>query len=367
MPLRAKIDPASPLSTDASLVPDSPFVPDDVLFSSTGSVRKVILNRPKKLNSLDLSMIQKIQPRLEQYAKSSDSKIILIAGNGRAFCAGGDVATLAESNKAGKHHIGKEYFAAEYRLDHAIATYTKPVVAMVDGICMGGGVGLTINAPIRVVSEKTVFAMPESTIGFFPDVGASRFLAKLGNVGKYLACTASRLTGAQVVLAGLGTHFVPSERLSALEARLAELETSDLGRISRTIDEFTEKINETFELGRHERELTSFEASSIPLVLKSLDKFATDGSKFAAQTAATMRQKSPVSLAVALRAQREGVNWGIDEVFEKEYNIACEFMHNEDFVEGVESTLKHKRLGEWKVKNFDVNVDKYFNGRARLF
>ena len=226
---------------------------------------------------------------------------------------------------------------------------------------------MTINAPIRVMSEKTVFAMPESTIGFFPDVGASRFLAKLGNVGKYLACTAARLTGAQVVLAGLGTHYVPSARLAALEARLAELDTSDLKRISTTIDEFTEKISETFELGQHAKELSSFEASSIPQVLKRLDKFAEEGSTFAKQTAETIRQKSPVSLAVALRAQREGASWGIDEVFEKEYNIACEFMHNEDFVEGVESTLKHRKLGEWKIRNFDVNVDKYFNGRARLF
>lgn len=368
MPLRAKIDPSSPLSTDAGLVKSPPFVPDDVLFSSNHSVRKIVLNRPKKLNSLDLSMIQKIHPRLDAIAKSPEAKMVLISGNGRAFCAGGDVATLAESNKAGEHHVGKDYFAAEYRLDHAIATYPKPIVAMVDGICMGGGVGLTINAPIRVITEKTVFAMPEATIGFFPDVGASRFLAKLGNVGKYLACTSARLTGAQVVLAGLGTHFVPSSRLASLEARLGELETSDLARISATIDEFTETITDAFELGSHARELESFAQPTVPQVLDRLDKFATEeGSAFAAETAKTMRQKSPVSLAVAIRAQDEGKHWGIDEVFEREYNIACEFMHNTDFVEGVESTLKHKKLGEWRVKHFDVNVDKFFRGRAPLF
>lgn len=366
MPLKAKIDPSSPLSKGAS-IEKQVYVSDDVLFSSNNSVRKITLNRPKKLNSLDLSMIQKIQPRLESYTKANDAKIIIIAGEGRAFCAGGDVATLAESNKSGKYQVGKDYFAAEYRLDHAIATYPKPIVALVDGICMGGGVGLSINAPIRVITEKTVFAMPESTIGFFPDVGASRFLAKLGTLGKYLACTSARLTGAQVVLAGLGTHFVPSERLPALEARLCEIESSDLQRISNTIDEFTETINQEFELKKFEKELESFNQVSIPKIISSLDKLADEGSEFARETAKTMRQKSPISLAVALRAQNEGKNWGINEVFEKEYNIACEFMHNTDFVEGVQATLLHKKLGDWKEKRFDVNVSKYFEGRARLF
>lgn len=366
MPLKAKVDPKSPLSTQATLKQTN-YVPDDVLFTSNNSVRRITLNRPKKLNSLDLSMIQKIHPRLDAYAKAADAKIIIIAGEGRAFCAGGDVATLAESNKAGEYQVGKDYFAAEYRLDHAIATYPKPVVAIIDGICMGGGVGLSINAPLRVVSEKTVFAMPESTIGFFPDVGASRFLARLGNVGKYLACTAHRLTGAQVVLAGLGTHYVPSERLKALEARLCEIESTDVQRISSTIDEFTEKIDADFELAKHKKELASFELPTILRILASLDKYANDGSEFAKATATTMREKSPISLAVALRAQSLGRNWSIDEVFEQEYNIACEFMHNPDFVEGVESTLKHRKLGDWKEKNIEVNVDKYFQGRARLF
>lgn len=368
MPLKAKIDATSPLSTSA-ITPDSSasYVPDDVLFSSHGSLRKIILNRPKKLNSLDLSMIHKIHPQLNSFKSGTSSKIILIKGNGRAFCAGGDVATLAESNKAGNYEVGKNYFAEEYKLDHTIATFPKPIIALVDGICMGGGVGLTINAPIRIITEKSVFAMPESTIGFFPDVGASRFLSKLGHLGKYLACTSHRLTGQQIVLAGLGTHFVPSARLPLLETRLEELNTTDLTTISKTIHEFTDPITAEFELAKYSRELESFKLPSIPRIIGSFDAFAKKGSQFALETAKTMREKSPISLAVAIRAQEEGKNWSVDEVFEREYNIAAEFMHNPDFVEGVEATLKHRRLGDWKEKNFAVNVDKYFAGRVPLF
>ncbi|ORY75151.1 ClpP/crotonase-like domain-containing protein [Protomyces lactucae-debilis] len=360
MPLKAKINNPAFSSGDKASAEDE----TDVLFSSTNSLRKVTLNRPKKLNSLNLSMIEKIHPRLEAYATSPGAKLILINGNGRAFCAGGDVAALATTNKQGNYQVGKDYFAAEYRLDHMIATYKKPIVAVADGICMGGGVGLTINAPIRVITEKTVFAMPESTIGFFPDVGASRFLASLGNVGKYLACTAERLTGAQVVLGGLGTHYVPSERLAHLEARLTEMDTSDLAAIRNAVSEFTAPIDEAFVLEQHKEDLKAFEQPTIPKVLEQLDQ---QSSTFSKQTAKTMRAKSPISLAVALQAQQQGKGWNINEVFEREYNIAAEFMHNPDFVEGVEATLIHRKPAEWHEKSFDVNVDKYFRGRARLF
>ncbi|BFZ58334.1 3-hydroxyisobutyryl-CoA hydrolase [Savitreella phatthalungensis] len=375
MPLRAKIDPKSPLtdrSMSSSAISQDPA--DDVLFEDVQGVRKVILNRPKKLNSLDGSMIRKIHPRLLDWAKDgSGCKLVTISGNGRAFCAGGDVATLAESNKQGDHQAGKDYFAAEYRLDHLIATYGKPIVALTDGICMGGGVGLTINAPVRVVTEKTMFAMPESTIGFFPDVGASRFLAKLGNIGKYLACTAARLQGSQIVLAGAATHFVKSERLQEVEKTLAQLSTSTdadvtVERISKAIDAIAEDVSsEQFDLAKHATALAAFERSTIPEVLDALDAVTGADADFAKATAKTMREKAPHSLAVALEAQRRGAQWCIDEVFEQEYNIACVFMHDPDFVEGVEATLKHRRLGNWNQRDFACDVSKYFAGTAKLF
>ncbi len=368
MPLKSKISMTSPLSTASPSVLEA--TEDDVLFQSLNSVRKITLNRPKKLNSLDLSMIKKIHPRLDAYAKSDEAKMILLNGNGRAFCAGGDVASLAKACREGHYEIGKQYFAAEYRLDHTVATFNKPIIAIMDGITMGGGVGLSINAPIRVVTQNTMFAMPETTIGFFPDVGASRFLSALGPLGRYLAMTSARLTGADVVLAGLGTHYVPSERLGLLERRLSELSTSSLDSIKGAIEEFTDPLPREFSLKRYQKVLDAFLGNSIPGIMKNLHAVAENGSAedrhFASETLKTMRQKSPISMAVALQAQIDGKNWGVSQVFEKEYNIACVFMHNPDFVEGVEATLIKKGLGDWKEKDFGVDVDAYFRGNAKL-
>lgn len=176
--------------------------PDDVLFDKIYGVRTIELNRPKKLNSLNGSMARKIIPRLREWSQSQLANVIVIKGSGRAFCAGGDVVALAQQNQEGAEaqQKSKDYFGLEYKLDHLIATYSKPYVAFLDGITMGGGVGLSVHAPFRIATENTVFAMPETTIGFFPDVGASFFLPRMdGQLGKYLALTSAQLKGADVL------------------------------------------------------------------------------------------------------------------------------------------------------------------------
>lgn len=177
--------------------------PDDVLFNSIYGIRTIELNRPKKLNSLDGSMCRKIIPRLLEWEKSDMINAIILKGAGeKALCAGGDVAVLAKWNEEGPEGIqrSKDYFALEYKLDHLIATYSKPYIALMDGITMGGGVGLSAHAPFKIATERTVFAMPETTIGFFPEVGASFFLPRMdGETGKYLALTSERLKGVQAL------------------------------------------------------------------------------------------------------------------------------------------------------------------------
>lgn len=175
--------------------------PNDVLFNSIYGLRTITLNRPNKLNSLDGSMIRKIVPRLQEWTKSDMANVIVMKGEGRAFCAGGDVAALAKQNGTPEGQAeSTNYFAHEYALDHYIATYEKPYVAFIDGITMGGGVGLSVHAPFRIATEKTVFAMPETTIGLFPDVGASFFLPRLdGQLGMYLALTSEQLKGVNVL------------------------------------------------------------------------------------------------------------------------------------------------------------------------
>lgn len=189
--------------SEADLVRPQPNdEPDDVVFDKIYGVRTIELNRPKKLNSLNGSMARKIIPRLREWSQSQLANVIIIKGNGRAFCAGGDVAALAELNQQGTEgqQQSSDYFGLEYKLDHLIATYSKPYVAFMDGITMGGGVGLSVHAPFRIATENTVFAMPETTIGFFPDVGASFFLPRMdGQMGTYLALTSEQLKGVDVL------------------------------------------------------------------------------------------------------------------------------------------------------------------------
>ncbi|KAG6154118.1 hypothetical protein E4U11_006599 [Claviceps purpurea] len=222
---------------------------DDVIFASKYGLRTIILNRPKQLNSLNGSMIRKIVPRMIEWEKSDMANIVLLKGAGdRALCAGGDVAALAKLNQEGPNGWKKsaDFFALEYKLMHYIATYKKPYVALMDGVTMGGGVGLSMHAPFRIATEKTVFAMPETTIGFFPDVGASFFLPRLnGAMGTYLALTSDRLIGPNVFYSGIATHYLHSTSLPDLEARLAELSFRDddemprkLAVINNTLEEF---------------------------------------------------------------------------------------------------------------------------------
>jgi 3-hydroxyisobutyryl-CoA hydrolase len=210
-----------------------------------------------------------------------------MAGAGeKALCAGGDVAALAEYNKEGPEgqQRSKDYFGLEYQLDHLIATYSKPYIAYMDGITMGGGVGLSVHAPFRIATERTVFAMPETKIGFFPDVGGGFFLPRLdGYTGRYLALTSETLKGVNVFYAGIGTHYIHSSNLGALTQRLSELDFSDsmahperLDLIDATIDEFSSGLphDEVPELTGNKREAIDrcFRYTTVEEILDALKK-----------------------------------------------------------------------------------------------
>ncbi|KAF7813385.1 putative 3-hydroxyisobutyryl-CoA hydrolase 3 [Senna tora] len=185
---------------------------DQVLFSGNSCVKEVILNRPAKMNVLNHEMICKITKNLTVYENDPSVKLVILKGNGRAFCAGGDVVSAISSALIGHW----TYFASHYRvllaLGHLTSTYKKPVVCLINGIVMGGGAGISMNTTFRVVTEKAVFAMPEAYIGLHPDVGASYFLSRLpGHFGEYLGLTGAKLNGAEMVACGLASHFVPSK------------------------------------------------------------------------------------------------------------------------------------------------------------
>ncbi|KAI1074127.1 ClpP/crotonase [Whalleya microplaca] len=369
MPLKAKIiDPRvasrAQMHTDNANnapkeLPDDP--PNDVVFNNLYSLRTIELNRPQKYNALNASMIRKIFPRLVEWEKSDMANVVIIKGAGdKAFCAGGDVAVLAEQNQEGPEGQRRslEYFDLEYSLDHYIATYQKPYIAFMDGITMGGGVGLSVHAPLRIATERTVFAMPETTIGFFPDVGASFFLPKMaGSIGTYLALTSERLKGANVFYSGIATHYLHSTSLPSLEARLAELRFKDyypmaqrLNIIERTIEEYATGLppQEPLLLGGELRKAIDrcFSKDTVPDILAALKEEDGSTKAWAEKTLATLHERSPTSVHVALRQMREAQDWTIRQTFKREYQIASKFMEHHDFVEGVTARLAKKEVKE---------------------
>ncbi|KAI9729103.1 MAG: hypothetical protein M1828_000188 [Chrysothrix sp. TS-e1954] len=399
MPLRAKVvDPQiRQMATERD--PNLPQAlpgddPEDVLFNSSYGVRTVELNRPKKLNSLDGSMCRKIIPRLREWENSDMLNCVIMKGAGdRALCAGGDVAVLAQQNTTGREGIqkSKDYFALEYKLDHLIATYSKPYIAFMDGVTMGGGVGLSVHAPFRIATERTVFAMPETSIGFFPEVGGSFFLPRLdGQLGRYLALTSERLKGVQAFWQGIATHYLPSSSLPPLEARLAEITIPDhfsrdavLAMLNTTINEYCTSLppqhSEPILLAGSLRSTIDrcFAPNSIAEILQALDGEAKNGQHqdWASKTISTINERSPTSLKVTLRQLQLGREWDISETFQREHQIASHFMEHPDFTEGVSARLLRKppTQPKWQPETLaevsGEDVDRFFNipeGERRL-
>ncbi|KAF2745018.1 ClpP/crotonase [Sporormia fimetaria CBS 119925] len=379
--------------TENLLAPEPEDEADDVLFTTNSGVRSIELNRPKKLNSLNGSMARKIIPRLQEWSKSDMAGVVVIKGAGRAFCAGGDVAALAQWNQNGPEGQQKstDYFGLEYKLDHLIATYTKPYVAFMDGITMGGGVGLSIHAPFRIATENTVFAMPETTIGFFPDVGASFFLPRMeGALGTYLALTSAQLKGVDVFYHGIATHYIHSSTLPALEARLGELQFPDymplqerFERVNSTIEEYSsglpsDRPHISGDLRRTIDSVFHRDQSSIHSILSSLEAVKEDThstpeiKKWAEDTIATLHTRSPIAVAVTLQQMRVGRSWSIAQTFQREYDIAARFMAHPDFVEGVTARLIKRQKGRpnWKPAYLDhvkeAQVQEFFTPRTEL-
>ncbi|GAB1730223.1 hypothetical protein NU195Hw_g3605t1 [Hortaea werneckii] len=405
MPLRAKITnpamagPASRAYASSIPISEQPGdEPNDVLFNSNYGLRTITLNRPQKLNSLNGSMARKIIPRLQEWSKSQLANVVVVKGEGRALCAGGDVAALALQNKEGPEgqQKSKDYFALEYKLDHLIASYTKPYIAYMDGITMGGGVGLSLHAPFRIATEKTVFAMPETNIGFFPDVGGSFFLPRMdGQMGTYLALTSEQLKGVDVFWSGIATHYLHSSSLPDLETRLAELQFKDYDSLQQRLQVINSTIEEFCTGVPHDRHPSNSivggdlrvaidyafqNNSTIDQILEALQGLTENkGStappsviEWADKTRKTILQRSPTSVRVALRQLREGATWDIAETFRKEHVIASRFMEHPDFVEGVSALLinKPKTTPQWKPKSLDkvtdADVDAFFAGQPSL-
>jgi enoyl-CoA hydratase/carnithine racemase len=214
----------------------------EVLHDQRGQLAVVTLNRPKALNSLTTRMVESILSLLRHWESSDIVAAVLVKGaGGKAFCAGGDVKAIAQLGRSGDTSAAQRFFRSEYRMNAAIAAFPKPYIAIIDGITMGGGAGVSVHGPIRIATEKTLFAMPECAIGLFPDIGGSYFLPRLpGAVGMYLGLTGARLKGVDVLHAGIATHYVPSALLPEVEKSLEGLGSAatSLHKINEVLNDF---------------------------------------------------------------------------------------------------------------------------------
>src|SRR5450755_1323322 len=210
---------------------------DTVIARRDGRIGRLLLNRPKALNAIDLPMIRACTHALAEWRDDPHVHAVVVEGAGdRAFCAGGDIRALRDGQLAGDRGFVEAFFRDEYDLNLMISSYPKPYVALIDGICMGGGIGVSVHGPYRVATEHAMFAMPETAIGFFPDIGGTFFLPRLpGQLGIYLGLTGLRTTGADAVHAGFATHFVSRANLPALSAALAEVGVSALVRFAEPL------------------------------------------------------------------------------------------------------------------------------------
>ncbi|GAC1575062.1 MAG: enoyl-CoA hydratase/isomerase family protein [Sphingomicrobium sp.] len=309
----------------------------EILSFVEGSVGRLRLNRSKAIHALNQGMCEAMSVALLAWHDDpAVEAVILDHAEGRGFCAGGDVVTLARSGAADGAE-GSAFFAEEYRLNHLLFSYRKPIVAIMDGITMGGGVGIALPCRFRIATENTRFAMPETTIGLFPDVGGGWYLSRLeARVGQFLALSGARLDGAECTELGLATHYVASEEVPALVQRIVAAPARLEGALGAAASKPPE--------ARIARNLPLiaklFAADTLEETLIALD---ADGSDWAQTEAATIRTKSPSSCKVSLRVLAEGaLRTDFAEEMAAEHRLAARVIRTHDFLEGVRALLIDK-------------------------
>jgi enoyl-CoA hydratase len=309
----------------------------DVLIRVENGVGRITLNRPKALHALTTGMCEQIIEALDGWRGDNAIHCVMIDhGEGRGFCAGGDIRVLADSS-AGDGVDGRAFFYTEYQMNHLLFTYGKPTIVFMDGIVMGGGVGLSLPCQYRVATERTAFAMPECGIGLFPDVGAGWYLPRLpGNVGKWLGLTGARVSGADCCALDLTTHYILSENLDAVKAAILESPDNFRNILNGVEDDLP--AAPVIALRPEIDDL--FSGTTLEKIMATLA--AAPGEWAAAQLAA-LKSKSPQSCKIFLRLMREGASAkGFEKNMVMEYGIAHRIVMSADFREGVRAVIVDK-------------------------
>ena len=311
---------------------------EEVHVHTHGPVGHLSLARPRALHALTQGMCEAMSEALLGWRDDPQVTAVMIDhAEGRGFCAGGDVALVRRSALEDGGKQGRAFFFSEYRLNHLLFTYPKPVIAFMDGVTMGGGVGIALPARYRVATENTLFSMPEGAIGLFPDVGAGWYLPRLPDrIGQFLALTGARLDGAECLWTGLATHFLPSERLAEAKARIItrpnETET--------ILAELSAEPPQARLAANAERIARLFASDRLEDILAALE---VDGSEWAEKELKAVRAKSPLTCKVALRQFAEGATLtDFAEEMKIEYRLGARMIMQPDFAEGVRAVLIDK-------------------------
>lgn len=334
---------------------------DTIIARKEGKIGHITLARPKALNALNTEMCEAMTRALLDWRDDAEVLAVVVDGAGdRAFCAGGDVVMLHDSGKA-KDGRAEAFWRTEYALNELIKTYPKPYIALIDGIVMGGGVGLSVHGHHRVAGDTTLFAMPETGIGYFPDVGGTYFLPRLRvEIGNWLGLTGARLGPAECFEIGVATAFVPTEKHEALTKALADIQSAD--EVAGLIQSFAA----TPEGGDVPTEVQLFDRESVADILSALD---ADGSDWAAQQAKLMRRKSPMAMATTLEALRRGAELDFRDAMTMELDLSLNFLTIQDFYEGIRAQLIDKdRNPKWSHESVsdvsDEQVERMFRESA---
>ncbi|WP_162917393.1 enoyl-CoA hydratase/isomerase family protein [Dongia deserti] len=322
----------------------------DVLFEVADGVGKATLNRPQQMNALTLDMIRALDDKLVEWAADKSIRAVMIYGAGdKAFCAGGDIRALYDAKQNGNAKLLSEFFWHEYRLDYRIATYPKDLITVMDGLTMGGGAGIGLNAPVRVASERVVFSLPECTIGLYPDIGAAHFLQRCpGEIGMFLALTGLRLRTAGLYYCNLVTHTIPADRLPSLMPETLSVQNvatraADIAKLQPAID-------------------ICFGLNSIDAILTALANRNDPGSQDALNL---LRRGSPTSLKVTFEHVRRMRSKSLADVLKENWRISQHMMAGTEFFEGVRAVLiERDNAPKWNPATpsevSEVVVNRYF-------
>ena len=339
---------------------------DEIRIERRGGLVVVALNRPRALNALSFAMCQALDDGLRRWQADPEIHAVLIKGAGeRAFCAGGDIRWLYQVLTTRGEDEALRFYALEYPMNARLHHFTKPYVALLDGITMGGGVGVSVHGSHRVITERTVFAMPETGIGLFPDVGATYVLPRLpGALGMYLGLTGARLGAADCLYAGIGSGYVPAGRLEELEAALAQADLSGAAHaaVETVLAQFGDDPGLPPLLEGVDRIDACYGQDGLEAVLRALEDEPTGWGQAQLETLST---RSPTSLAVTFRQLRAGAALAFDDAMRLEYRLVHRFMAGHDFREGVRALIIDKdNRPQWRPSTLAgvtaADVEAYF-------